>query len=541
MGILVPLLALGVIVVVYYVYHIFTRVSVSDIPGPKPSSFWLGNLPQLLQEQATTADMAWQNEYGGIARIKAPLGEDMLWLSDPKALQYIYQTSGYNFPKQPERRILSRVTGDYGITWAEGETHKRFRKVMLPAFGGPEARALLPIFTHYAEQITIKWRDILTSLPNQSSIFNIPLWIAPATLDAIGEAAFDYKFGALESSENELGRAYANLFAGIFSSPTKLTLFMQSIAHYVPMPLLELLYDYLPGKGLDKARENHRAAFKVAEELLASKSQDLLLGKGNRDVMSILVRANASEDKKTQLTHYEMCSQMRTIMLAGQETTANTLAWCLMELANHPDYQARLRTELRAREKIIQDRGETYFTAPDLEAMPYLQAVLRETLRLYPAVYHNFRQSIKEDVLPLSKPITTLSGKVVTEVPIREGLRLVLSVAAYNRNKDLWGEDADEFNPERWLSSKGPRGPTVGVWSNLLSFAGGVRACIGWRFALYELQAFITEMVSNFEFLPTEDFKRIRRENTIVLVPTLEGEVEKGVSLPMRVRMAPRD
>ncbi|KAH9922548.1 cytochrome P450 [Amylocystis lapponica] len=541
MSILVPLFTLGVIVAIYYIYHVFTWVSVADIPGPKPDSFWLGNLPQLLQEEATTADMAWQKEFGGIARIKAPLGEDMLWLSDPKALQYIYQTSGYNFPKQPERRILSRVIGDYGLTWSEGETHKRFRKVMLPAFGGPEARALLPIFTHYAEQITIKWRDILTSLPNQSSTFNIPLWIAPATLDAIGEAAFDYKFGALESSDNELGRAYANLFAGIFSSPTKLTLFLQSVAHYVPMPILELLYDYLPGKGLDKARDNHRVAFKVAEELLASKSQDLLLGRGNRDIMSILVGANASEDKKAQLTHYEMCSQMRTIMLAGQETTANTLSWALMELANHPDCQARLRTELRAREKVVRDRGETYFTAPDLEAMPYLQAVLREVLRLYPAIYHNFRQSIRADVLPLSKPITTLSGKVITEVPIREGLRLVLSVSAYNRNKDLWGEDADEFNPERWLKSKGPRGPTVGVWSNLLSFAGGVRACIGWRFALYELQAFIAEMVANFEFLPTEDFKRIRRENTIVMVPTLEGEVEKGVSLPMRVSMAPRD
>lgn len=44
----------------------------------------------------------------------------MLWISDPKALQYIYQTSGYNFPKQPERRILSRLIGDTGLTWAEG-------------------------------------------------------------------------------------------------------------------------------------------------------------------------------------------------------------------------------------------------------------------------------------------------------------------------------------------------------------------------------------------------------------------------------------
>ena len=51
--------------------------------------------------------------------------EDMLWISDPKALQYIYQTSGYNFPKQPERRILSRLIGDSGLTWAEGAYTRR--------------------------------------------------------------------------------------------------------------------------------------------------------------------------------------------------------------------------------------------------------------------------------------------------------------------------------------------------------------------------------------------------------------------------------
>ena len=120
-------------------------------------------------------------------------------------------------------------------------------------------------------------------------------------------------------------------------------------------------------------------------------------------------------------------------MLAGQETTSNTLSWALLELAKQPAIQRRLREEVRAMERTIRERGDADFTVADFEAMPYLQAVLKEILRFYPAVPHTYRQSLRDDVLPLSKPVTTRSGKVITEVPIRAGLRLILSVCAYNR------------------------------------------------------------------------------------------------------------
>ena len=81
----------------------------------------------------------------------------------------------------------------------------------------------------------------------------------------------------------------------------------------------------------------------------------------------------------------------------------------------------------------VRERGDADFTVADFEAMPYLQAVLREILRFYPAVPHTYRQPLNDDVLPLSNPVTTRSGKAVSQVPIRAGLRLILSVCAYNR------------------------------------------------------------------------------------------------------------
>lgn len=74
-----------------------------------------------------------------------------------------------------------------------------------------------------------------------------------------------------------------------------------------------------------------------------------------------------------------------------------------------------------------------------------------------------------------------------------------------------------------------------------LTFAGGVRTCIGWRFALYEVQSLTVEIISNFELSTTPDIDRLRREACLVMLPTLEGEQEKGENLPLRVRIAPRD
>lgn len=74
-----------------------------------------------------------------------------------------------------------------------------------------------------------------------------------------------------------------------------------------------------------------------------------------------------------------------------------------------------------------------------------------------------------------------------------------------------------------------------------LTFAGGVRTCIGWRFALLEVQALLIEIINNFELTPTEDINRLRREACLVMLPTLEGEQAKGEHLPLRVSIAPRE
>jgi cytochrome P450 len=295
-------------------------------------------------------------------------------------------------------------------------------------------------------------------------------------------------------------------------------------------------------RNLVHARYTAKLANEVTRQLVQSKAKALLQGKGNKDILSLLIKANASEKASTKLTEEEMLAQMRTILLAGHETSATTLCWVLLEIAKHPDVQKRLREEIRAMKQAIHARGDVDFTSTDLDGMSYLSAVIKESMRYHPALYQNYRQAANDDVLPLSSPIKSADGKLTTKLPVPKGMKIILSIAAYNRNKELFGEDAHEFNPDRWFRvSSGKKGPNLGVYANLLSFAGGVRTCIGWKFALYEVMALTVEIINNFELNITPDIDRLRREACLVMLPTLEGEQLRGENLPLRVNLAARD
>ncbi|KAF4621387.1 hypothetical protein D9613_000522 [Agrocybe pediades] len=533
------LLSLSLATVVYLIYRRKTRISVSYVPGPEPESFVLGNLPEIFQSQAGVPDFKYQRLYGDVVRVKGAFGEDRLLISDPKALQYIFHTSGYGFLKWPERTEISRILMGRGLLWADADIHKRQRKVMLPGFGAPESRSFVPIFRRVGSELTAQWTDILASSPDQTSVFNVASWLSRATMDSIGEAAFDYQFGALRNTDNEFMKAYFGLMSDTLGSPPKSAIFMQTI---FPVWVLQLMSQFSQARNLVHARHTANLANEVTRELVKSKADALLQGKGNKDILSLLVKANASEKSSTRLTDEEMLAQMRTILLAGHETSATTLCWVLLELARNPDVQKKLRDEIRTTEHAIHARGDDDFTAADLDNMPYLSAVIKESMRFHPALYQNYRQAAHDDVLPLSKPIKTLDDREINTLPIPKGMKIILSIAAYNRNTEIFGEDAHVYNPDRWLRDNGDKkGPTLGVYGNLLTFSGGVRACIGWRFAVYEVLALTVEIINNFELSLSPDIARLRREACLVMLPTLEGEQLKGENLPLRVTIAARD
>jgi len=196
----------------------------------------------------------------------------------------------------------------------------------------------------------------------------------------------------------------------------------------------------------------------------------------------------------------EVCSCLSSVLYvdidrcAGHETTANAITRTLDILATQQDLQDRLRTEVRkARADSATEDDLSYDT---LMGLPLMDAVVREVLRLYPPVPRIPREAKVDVVVPLSVPVKSADGKTdITRVFVPKGTTIHVSIAGMNRSRDVWGDDAKEFKPERWLRAGGPADVTPafakipGVFSSMMTFSGGPKNCLGWRMAVLEISA----------------------------------------------------
>ncbi|KAL0056767.1 hypothetical protein AAF712_016623, partial [Marasmius tenuissimus] len=208
------------------------------------------------------------------------------------------------------------------------------------------------------------------------------------------------------------------------------------------------------------------------------------------------------------------------------------LNWLLYELSYNPEWQDRLIQEIHNIRR--QNGTDGPLAVKDLESMPVLNAAVKETLRFHPIVPELLRESVNDDVIPLECPIRDISGSVLREIPVIKGQRVVLNIFKYNRFKTVWGEDADVWNPERFLGSNRPT--TLGVFANLMTFSGGIRACIGWRFAVLELQIVAAALVESFKFFAVDGIE-IEHVRLGTNPPMVKGKWKAGPQLPLKVAL----
>jgi len=197
------------------------------------------------------------------------------------------------------------------------------------------------------------------------------------------------------------------------------------------------------------------------------------------DIISLLVKSNDFTDE-------ELANQAMTMMAAGHETTSSALSWVTFLLAKHPEIQDRLRAEIRA--SLPDPASGEAITAADIDRLALLSAVCSETLRLYPTV-------------PVTGRFNTRDTHI-GDVLVPKHTFIILSPWAINRNKQYWGEAADEFIPERWINADGTSNKNGGARSNYnqITFLHGPRSCIGQDFAQSELKCLVAALIGKFSF-----------------------------------------
>ncbi|KAK0431713.1 cytochrome P450, partial [Armillaria borealis] len=526
------LVSLLVIFLAVFLLHRRRRL-VAKLRGPPRPSLLLGHEWQLRnQENPGDLEIQWLHQYGNAYRIGGCFGQDVLMLSDPKALQYIFHTSGYRFPKTADSDLVAKSLLGEGMVTVAGKMHQRQRKVISPAFSASQLRRYLVFFQSMAPKLTDRLENDIKTSGNNEHIVDVLRWTKKIALDIIGITAFRYNFNALDGGEGEQGElrdALHNLLIEAQSSPSSLELLYPALWRIIPgfaSDILELIPIRLTRRFLRFKASSHRIAHSIFQNQLKIAAQDK-----EKDIVNLLALSYLNQDATKRMSNDEIYSQLATFTFAGHDTTSNTTSWLLYELSCHPDVQLRIRHE-------ISEMRERDPSSSDYDSMPVLNAAIKETLRFHPFLATLNRISSEDDVLPLSKPVTASDGSAISEIPIPKGQVVLASIYTYNRLPSVWGEDADKWNPDRFLRPQSHKQTSLGVYANLMSFSAGIRACIGWKFAVMEMQVIVTELLSSFEFsLPEEGFALIHAFGAQSLSPVVKGKTQEGEQVPLRVRI----
>lgn len=393
------------------------------------------------------------------------LNEPRILLTTPKALAEVLVQRNYEFIKpQRLRNGLGRILG-VGILLAEGDEHKRQRKLMMPAFAFRHVKDLYPIFWNKAKEMNEQIAKTTNGKPDASSVVEIRDFASRATLDIIGLAGCGKDFEALMDPENDLNKTYKSIFSSTRGAQL-VQLFLNMFPHWLVVAL--------PLKQNDEIGKAVHVIKTVARDLIADKRANLEKGESKQvDILSVAMQSGGFTDE-------DLVNQLMTFLAAGHETTASAMSWAVYLLCKHPDTQTKLRAEVREK---LDLKGE--ISSTDIDGLPYLNAVLNETMRLFPPVPLTLREAAHD---------TTIQGAFIPA-----GTTVIICPWAVNTSKALWGNDAQKFNPDRWLGAG--RANTGGAESNyaVTTFLHGPRSCIGKDFAKAEFACLIAALVGRFE------------------------------------------
>ncbi|XP_074305280.1 cytochrome P450 CYP72A219-like [Silene latifolia] len=351
----------------------------------------------------------------------------------------------------------------FGLVLRDGEDWARVRRIINPAFHMDKLKNMLPLMNVSVDAMLRKWEEM------RDSKGTIEMDVYTSLTDMAGDVITRTAFG----SSYEEGKKLFEL------EHTSLCLkfeLMKSIYNYIPG------WRYVPTMTKRKVKKIDEQTRGLAKEMVDSRKRGIKEGENasKDDLLSIMLESNEKdiEEHGVGLTMQELIAECRLFLLAGKDTTASLLTWTLVLLTQHQDWQSK------AREEVLQHFGKDKI--PDFEGLTSLKVVtmiLHETLRFYPPV-------------PGLSRVIAKDSKLKNFSLLRE-MEVNIPTILIHRDEEIWGSDANEFNPSRF--SKGVASAS-NVQGSFLPFGGGPRICIGQNFALMEAKLALARILQRFSF-----------------------------------------
>ncbi|KAG1836274.1 cytochrome P450, partial [Suillus subalutaceus] len=464
------------------------------IRGPQ-SPGWVFGFAKILLDSTATTELyeRWAREYGPVCKVPDIFGQSKVILWDPKAISHFFARDTWLYNQPPFNKIALQTAIGRGMLWADGESHKRQRKALNPAFSAAAIRSLISVFHDAAHKTVIAWdSEIESNQRTHCAVIDVQ--------QCVGIAVLSHDFGALGGNDSDVGHVL-NAFSSSVDVSNNLVILAQNFPFILKLPLprtqFSLKFRLIVGK--------------ICQEMLSRTRKEKETGgaaQGDKSCLGLLLKAEESGER-VGLTPQEVIDEARVLLLAGFETTAGN--WALVELARNLDVQTKLRDECL-------EFGPTPSYDDLANKLPYLDAVVNEVLRLHAPIKQIQRSATQEDIIPLSEPLRTASGNFTESVCIPKGTVIVVPFAALDCSVSMWGPDAKVFKPSRWYERD------------------EARICLGRLFALTEFKAVLFALVRNFMF-EMADGPGVQIVESLGNLPRPEvvGSAEAG-SVPLRVR-----
>ncbi|KAH6901041.1 cytochrome P450 [Coprinopsis sp. MPI-PUGE-AT-0042] len=533
----------------------------AGIPGPPSQSWITGNLMQLFNAKGLPLHESLAEVYGGVVKVHGFFGDEQLYVSDPHALHSIILKDQDAFEETAVFTETNKVIFGPGLVATTGQQHRRQRKVVGPLFSSVNLRQITPIFFDIAEKLSIVLETEIKARQGENAgegVLDMSEWVSRVALEMVGQAVLGYSFDPLDGPHsNPYTSAIKELIPTLFSLAL-VRQFAPFLVSLGPPWLRRKLVEWTPIKSVQKVKNMSDVMHNAAQDILKQKREESsLLGTDNagigesqlKDITSLLLRDNAKLEGEEQLDDNELTGQMTVMIFGAQDTTSSILSRLLHVLATHPDVQDRLRQEIQTlwQDPIHHDPDHPLRLKFDsIASLPLLDAVLKETLRLHPPVPFVRRTCLKDTIIPYSKPRSSQSDEQgdMTSVLVPKGTTLFVGIAGSNRLESIWGPDAKKWKPERWLAGDAPQTGNVklpGIYSGMMSFLGGGRSCVGYKFSIMEIKIVLVTLLSKMHFVPTDEsivwnLSQIISPSISRRVRTKSGDkVEESKGLPLSV------
>jgi len=432
------------------------RREIGELPGP-PGLPLIGNLLQIDKPHIHRQVERWSEQFGPYFRIRLGLRQ-ILVVADHGAIGALLRDRPEGFRRTQRLYQITREMGlPPGVFGAEGEAWRRQRKMVMAGFDPRHLRAYFPSLVKVCARLERRWRGAAS----RATAIDLQRDLMRFTVDAISGLAFGADVNTLESDDEVIQRHLDKIFPALFARML------------APLPTWRW-WKSAADRDLDRSVAAVSAAI---DGFVAAARQRLAADAERRAAPHNLLEAMvvAADDPGSGITEREVAGNVMTMLLAGEDTTANTLAWAIWLLTRHPAALARARAEIDA------IGAAAAWTPERLAELRYVEACANETMRLKPVAPFLMLQALRETTVgDIRVPAETLIWTNLRHDSVRE---------------DFFSRAA-EFDPERWLHGEAR---ALSVNRIAMPFGAGPRVCPGRQLAMLEIKMALATLLGRFE------------------------------------------